>query len=237
MVSTIRIRILDKAITQFIHISSKQVFLSLRTGKVIMIHEVIPRVVRRININHLHFTEIRFLEQFQHFEVITLDIEILRSVPIHAILLHRTERLVDRAQHFGTRRLLAYPVELVGLRSIFYGIIAQQLAQGIEVHYTLQLSRLRVAGLREAGGGYLIECIEVELHPIGGCQIQTFNLLVHVLYSIFVFNSLFVLTSVTRFRMPKTKIPQADTLAGREITLRIISFIIVKHLDNMVKSF
>ena len=73
------------------------------------------------------------MEQFQHFEVVALDIEVLRSVPIHAILLHRTERLVDRAQHFGTSRLLAHPVELVGLRSILYGIIAQQLAQDVKV--------------------------------------------------------------------------------------------------------
>ena len=134
MVSTIRIRILDKAITQFIHISSKQVFLSLRTGKVIVIHKVIPRIIRRVDIYHLHLTEIRLLKQFQHFEVIALDIEVLRSVPIHAILLDRTERLVDRAQHFGASRLLAHPVELVGLRSIFHGIIAQQLAQDVKVN-------------------------------------------------------------------------------------------------------
>ncbi len=134
MVSTIRIRIFDKAITQFIHISSKQVFLRLRTGKIIMIHKVIPRIIRRVDIYHLHLTEIRLLEQFQHFEVVALNIEVLRSVPIHAILLDRTERLVDRAQHFGTSRLLAHPVELVGLRSILNGIIAQQLAQDVKVN-------------------------------------------------------------------------------------------------------
>lgn len=134
MVTTIGVRILEKAITQFIHISSKQVFLRLRTSKIIMIHEVITRIIRRINIYHLHLTEIRLLEQFQHFEVVALDIEVLRSVPIHAILLDRTECLVDRAQHFGTSRLLAHPVELVGFRSIFDGVIAQQLAQDVKVN-------------------------------------------------------------------------------------------------------
>ncbi len=134
MISTIRICILTISITQFIHISSKQVFLSLRTGKVIVIHKVIPRIIRRIDINHLHLAEIRLLQQFQHFEVVALNIEVLRSVPIHAILLDRTERLVDRAQHFGTSRLLAHPVELVGFGSIFHGIIAQQLAQDVKVN-------------------------------------------------------------------------------------------------------
>ena len=134
MVTTIGVRILDKTITKLIHISSKQVFLSLRTGKIIMIHKVITRVIRRVDINHLHLAEIRFLQQFQHFEVVALNIEVLRSVPIHAILLDRTERLVDRAQHFGTSRLLAHPVELVGFGSIFHGIIAQQLAQDVKVN-------------------------------------------------------------------------------------------------------
>ena len=167
MVTTIGVRILNKAITQFIHISSKQVFFSLRTGKVIVIHEVIPSIIWRINIYHLHLTEIRLLQQFQHFEVVALDIEVLRIVPIHAILLDRTERLADRAQHFGTSRLLAHPVELVGFRSIFYSIIAQQLAQGVEIHHTLDFTRLGVSCLREARRSNLVERIKVELRYIG----------------------------------------------------------------------
>ena len=74
MVSTIRICILTISITQFIHISSGFIFLFLRTSKVIMIHEVIPRIIRRIDVNHLHLTKIRLLEQFQHFKVVALNI-------------------------------------------------------------------------------------------------------------------------------------------------------------------
>ena len=167
MVTTIGNRILDKAITQFIYIASKQVFLSLSTCKIIMIHKIITCIVRWININHLHLTEIRLLQQFQHFEVVALNIEVLRSVPIHAILLDRTERLADRAQHFGTSRLLAHPVELVGFRSIFYSIIAQQLAQGAEIHHTLDFTCIGVSCLREARRSNLIERIKVELRSIG----------------------------------------------------------------------
>ncbi len=208
--------VLEIFVSQFIHSATCLVILFRRHSKIIMIDKVVTRIIGRVDIDHLHLAHIRTLQQFQHFEVVTLDIQVLGSVPIHGVLHHRTECLVDGSSCFCLGGILAYPAKFVGLTAFVHRIIAQQLAQGIEVHYTLQLSRLRVAGLREAGGGYLIECIEVELHPIGGCQIQTFNLLVHVLYSIFVFNTFIVFTSVTGFYMPKTKIPQACQLAGRE---------------------
>ena len=128
MVSTIGVCILNIAITQFIYIACKQIFLCLSTGKVIVIYKVIPRIVRRVDIYHLHLTEIRLLQQFQHFKVVAFNIEILRVIPIHAILLYRTKCLVDRTQHFGTCFLLAHPVELVCLSSIFNGVITKQLA-------------------------------------------------------------------------------------------------------------
>lgn len=167
METSTRLSILDIFVSKIISCSACLVILIGRHGKIIMIHEVIPRVIWRVDINHLHLTEIRLLKQFQHFEVVALDIEVLRSVPIHAILLDRTERLVDRAQHFGTSRLLAHPVELVGFRSILYCIIAQQLAQGVEIHHTLDFTCLGVSCLREARRSNLIERIKVELHSIG----------------------------------------------------------------------
>ena len=55
-----------------------------------MINKVITCIVRRININHLYLTQIRLLEKFKHFEVITLNIKVLGIVPIHTIFLYRT---------------------------------------------------------------------------------------------------------------------------------------------------
>ena len=209
METSTRLSVLEIFVSQFIHSATCLVILFRRHSKIIMIDKVVTRIIGRVDIDHLHLAHIRTLQQFQHFEVVALDIEVFGIVPIQGILHHRTECLVYGSSSFCLGGILTNPAKFVGLTAFIHRIIAQQLAQGIEVHYTLQFSRLRVAGLREAGGDYLIECIEVELHPIGGCQIQTFNLLVHVLYSIFVFNTFIVFTSVTRFRMPKTKIPQA----------------------------
>ena len=35
--------------------------------------EVVARVVRRVNVNHLHLAEIRLLPQLEHFQIIALD--------------------------------------------------------------------------------------------------------------------------------------------------------------------
>ena len=101
-----------------------------------MINKVITRIVRRININHLYLTQIRLLEKFKHFEVITLNIKVLGVVPIHTILLYGTQRLLNRLQNFSTSCLLANPVELVCLRSIFHCVVTKKLAKYIKINYT-----------------------------------------------------------------------------------------------------
>lgn len=101
-----------------------------------MINKVITCIVRWININHLYLTQIRLLEKLKHFEVITLNIKVLGVVPIHTILLYRTQRLLNRLQNFGTSCLLANPVELVCLRSIFYCVVTKKLAKYVKINYT-----------------------------------------------------------------------------------------------------
>ena len=67
-----------------------------RLRKIIMIHKVISRVIRRVYVYHLDLAHIGVLKQLQNFEVIALDIEILCRVPIHTLLGARTQCLVDR---------------------------------------------------------------------------------------------------------------------------------------------
>ena len=136
MKTSIRIHVLDIFIAQFINCSRSLSILIGRHCKVIMINKVITRIVRRININHLYLTQIRLLEKFKHFEVITLNIKVLGIIPIHTILLYRTQRLLNRLQNFGTSCLLANPVELVCLRSIFHSVVTKKLAKYVKINYT-----------------------------------------------------------------------------------------------------
>ena len=50
------------AIAVFINITCCHIFFILRTATVIMIYKVLSGIIRWININHLHLTEIRLLE-------------------------------------------------------------------------------------------------------------------------------------------------------------------------------
>ena len=105
-------------------------------SKMIMINKVITCIVRRININHLHLTQIRLLEKFKHFEVISLNIKVLGVVPIHTILLYRTQCFLSRLQNFGTSCLLANPVELIRFGGILHGIVTKELAKHVKVNNT-----------------------------------------------------------------------------------------------------
>ena len=58
MKTSIRIHVLDIFIAQFIHCPRSFSILIGRHGIVIMINKVIPRVVRWIDIDHLHLTQI-----------------------------------------------------------------------------------------------------------------------------------------------------------------------------------
>ena len=136
MKTSIRIHVLDIFIAQLIYCSRSLSILISRHRKIIMINKIITRIVRRININHLYLTQIRLLEKFKHFEVITLNIKVLCVVPIHTILLYRTQRLLNRFQNFGTSCLFTNPVKLVCLRSIFHSVVTKKLAKYVKINYT-----------------------------------------------------------------------------------------------------
>lgn len=48
-----------------------------------------PRVIGRVDVYNLYFSEIALLQEFQDFKVVTLDIEVLRRVLVDAIFFHR----------------------------------------------------------------------------------------------------------------------------------------------------
>ena len=145
-----------------------------------MINKVITRIVRRININHLYLTQIRLLEKFKHFEVITLNIKVLGVVPIHTILLYRTQCFLSRLQNFGTSCLLANPIELVCLRSIFHCVVTKKLAKYVKINYTFY-PRTRGGYLRKARRRNLIKRIQIQLRSI--CRLQFHSIgSVHIIY-------------------------------------------------------
>lgn len=78
-----------------------RVFLAVDAEIVGVKERVRPRVVRRIDVDRLDFIAIFRLEDFQSVEIVPLDIEILRRIPIDAFLGTRSQRFERRSVSVG----------------------------------------------------------------------------------------------------------------------------------------
>ena len=120
--------ILDHAFAFFVDNTSGFVFFTLSTMEVIMIHEIITCIVRWVDIYHLYLTHIRVLEQFQHFEVIALDIEVLCGVPVDAFLRTGAQGLAAGLHRLTLCSTLAHPSKVIDLWLSVSHKVAQQFA-------------------------------------------------------------------------------------------------------------
>ena len=102
--------------------------------EVVFIDKITARIIRRIDINHLDFPIIGFLQEFQYFQIIPFDIEVFRIVPILAFFLTGAQSphggRLRQAQGFA----LAVPFETVPFLFIIHKI-AQQLTQDIKINF------------------------------------------------------------------------------------------------------
>ena len=87
----------------------------------VAIDEIVSGIIRRIDVDHLHFSGIVALQKFEDFEIVTLDIEILRiepalrSVLADALFHTRTQRLRSCRARRRHRLALPRPGKLVAL--------------------------------------------------------------------------------------------------------------------------
>ena len=122
MKASIAICVFTIAVAFLITVAFIIFFCGLR--KVIMIHKIIARVIWRVNVNHLDFTHVGVLEQFQNFEVIALNIKILCMLPVHALFWARAQCLVDRCSSLLQGSTLAHPSKVIDFRSILHRLVA-----------------------------------------------------------------------------------------------------------------
>ena len=132
MKASIAFAIRPRAIPLVINLPCNALIVRNIIAKIVLVNEIFSRVVRWIDIYHFHLAMIALLQEFQDFEVVALDIEVLGRVPVLALLLARAQR-TGRGRLRETERLaLAVPAEAVALFLIVH-IIAQQLAQDVEI--------------------------------------------------------------------------------------------------------
>ena len=101
-------------------------------AEVVLVDPVCARVVRRIDVDELHLPRVALLQELQHFEVVALDHQVLRRVPVDALLGAWAQRAGAGGERELARGALAVPVEPVLLFVLVDGA-AEQLPQHVEV--------------------------------------------------------------------------------------------------------
>ena len=182
---TICLCVLNHPVTLFIEDPSSLIFFTLRAMKVIMIHKIITCIIWRVNINHLDLAHIGVLEQFQHFEVVALDVKVLGLLPIHTFLRTRTQRLVDRCCSLLQGGSFTNPREVIDFGIVFHGVVSKQQTEFVEVHYTMDFSVLAFC-FGETRGGNLIKGVEGEARAVRGLFFYMFEVFHNCGFLVFV---------------------------------------------------
>ena len=125
--------------------------------KVVGIDEVLAGVVRRVDVDELHLAGVALLEELEDFEVVALDHEVLRGVPVHALLRAGAQRAGGGREGELPGAALAVPVEAVFLLPLVHRA-AEELLQHLEVDLPLG----------ERFGEERLELLDVLREDIGG---------------------------------------------------------------------
>ena len=100
---------------------------------------IVACIIRRVDINHFDFAEVAFLQQFQNFQIISLNIEVFGAVPVDAFLLARTESLADRLVCLNDCLFFANPCKFIGFIALS-DFIGKHLFQYIKIYRLFQLA-------------------------------------------------------------------------------------------------
>ena len=100
----------------------------------VLVDEVVTGVVRRIDIDHFHFAGVIRLQQFQRFQIVAFDKEVVRVLEIHAF--RRTGAQAVRGRRVGGKDggTFARPVQAVTFLRAFGQRPRQFLTQQVEIH-------------------------------------------------------------------------------------------------------
>ena len=94
--------------------------------EVIMIHKVVTCIIWWVDVYHLHLAHIGVLEQFEHFEVVALDIKILGGVPVHTLFRTRAQSLTAGCHRLTLGSTFTHPSKVIDLWLSVSHIVAQQ---------------------------------------------------------------------------------------------------------------
>ena len=152
MKTTITFCVWHKPIALIIKLTAVRKIFLCTLCKVVLIHKVISRVIRRIYVNHFNFAEISFLQEFEDFEVVALDIKIFGikatrcTVLTHTFFPARTQGFIDGGICKQNRLFLVRPGKLIAFFLAVHHVSVDLLHQHILInrtnHYTVLIDGL-----------------------------------------------------------------------------------------------
>ena len=105
-----------------------------RIAEGIFVNEIVAGVVWRVDVDHLDLAVVRALEEFQYFEIVTFDVEVLSGIPVNALVFLRTQCSSRRSLRLANGVSFARPSERIAFLSIVY-TVAEDLAKLVEVDF------------------------------------------------------------------------------------------------------
>ena len=134
-------------------------------------------VVGRVDVDHLHLAQVRFLQELQHLQVVTFDVEVLRGVPVLALLRAGAQGLADGFVGFYDGGFLAYPSKFIGLVSL-QNRVRQHLLEQLKIDSLLQ-STVAIRSLSHAPGeksGQFLYILRRQIRRLKFHVVHTINL-------------------------------------------------------------
>ena len=146
MKATIAFWICNKSVPFFIQLTTIFHILSTRLCKIVIIQHIVAGVVGRVNVDHLDFTQIGFLQELQHFQIIALDVEVFTvktagcAIFAHTVSYHRTQRCRNGRICRQHRLFLVRPCKLVTLFPTLHDGIGKLLPQNVKINGVFYLA-------------------------------------------------------------------------------------------------
>ena len=110
-----------------------------RVTERVLVHEIIARVVRRIDVDHVDLTVVRALQQLEYLEVVAFNVQVLGGVPVHAFLFEWAQRGCGWSLRLPDGLMLSGPSKRIAFLA-GVDVFAEQFAKLIEVDIAGSLS-------------------------------------------------------------------------------------------------
>src|SRR5580658_6635319 len=102
--------------------------------KVIRIDELVPGVVRRVDVDHLHLAAVALLQELQNLKILALDEDVLCGIPVDGFLAHGHQRCRARNLDRAHGVCFAGPSQAVALPAGLH-VIPEGQAQLVEIYF------------------------------------------------------------------------------------------------------